>query len=332
MLSSIRPSLGRSVLKFLVGAASLAAASSAWAAWPEKPITLVVGYAAGGSVDAVARLVSAPLAERLGQSIVIENVGGAGGSIGATRTAQSAPDGYTFMIGSGSEVAIAWAVNPALKYNGLVDLAPVGLISTSPMVLVGNSKLPVNDLNGLLALAGTKADGLSLATSGVGTPQHLLLEYVNKKTGANILHVPYRSASSILQDVIGGRVDMSILTLSTALPYISSGQLKAFAVTGREPVDTLPGVAPLTQNAKLKDDVFDLWFGMLAPKGVDESIIKKMNQELNAVLQEPKVVRDLKKQGMAVAAGTPAEFGAYIKADSAKYQNIIKDAGITVSQ
>jgi tripartite-type tricarboxylate transporter receptor subunit TctC len=321
----------RTVLALVATALSFAMAPAASAAWPEKPITLIVGYAAGGSVDAMARLIATPLSQRLGQPIVVENQGGAGGAIGAARTARAAGDGYTMMVGSGSEVSIAWAVNPSLKYNGLTDLAPVGLISTSPMVLVGNKGVPASNLNSLLQYSKANRGKLTMATSGIGTPQHLLLEYIDRKTGADILHVPYRSASSIVQDVIGGRVDLSILTLSTALPFISSGQLQAFAVTGKEKSAALPGVPPLAQHQLLKEDAFDLWFGLLAPSGVPRAIIERVNKDLNAVLQQPDVVDAMKKQGMSVGAGTPAQFGAYIKADSAKYQKIIKEAGISVN-
>lgn len=321
----------RAVLAMATAALSSTFAPAASAAWPEKSITLVVGYAAGGSVDAMARLIGTPLSQRLGQPIVIENVGGAGGAIGAARVARAPADGYTFMVGSGSEVAIAWAVNPSLKYNGLTDLAPVGLISTSPMVLVGNKGVPASNLAGLLQYGKANRGKLSMATSGVGTPQHLLLEYINRKTGTDILHVPYRSASSIVQDVVGGRVELSILTLTTALPFIQSGQLQAFAVTGKEGSSALPGVPPLTQYPLLKDDAFDLWFGLLAPAGVPAATIERVNKELNAVLQQPDVIDALKKQGMSVGAGTAAQFGAYIKADSAKYQKIIKEAAISVN-
>lgn len=321
----------RVAIAALLSTACVFGMTPAWAAWPEKPITLVVGYAAGGSVDAVARLISTPLSRRLGQSIVIENLGGAGGALGATRAAKSPADGYTLMVGSGSEVAIAWATNPNLKYNGLTDLAPVGLISTSPMVLVGNKTVPASDMAGLLQYGTTHRGKLSLATSGVGTPQHLLLEYINRKTSTDILHVPYRSAASIVQDVIGGRVDLSILTLSTAQPFIASGQLRAYAVTGNEPAAALPGVPAITKTPALKDEVFDLWFGLLAPAGVPSEIIARVNTELNEVLKQPELREALLKQGMSVSPGTPAQFGAYIKADSQKYQKIIREAGIVVN-
>ena len=321
----------RVAIAALLSTACVFGMTPAWAAWPEKPITLVVGYAAGGSVDAVARLISTPLSKRLGQSIVIENLGGAGGALGATRAAKSPADGYTLMVGSGSEVAIAWATNPNLKYNGLTDLAPVGLISTSPMVLVGNKTVPASDMAGLLQYGTTHRGKLSLATSGVGTPQHLLLEYINRKTSTDILHVPYRSAASIVQDVIGGRVDLSILTLSTAQPFIASGQLRAYAVTGNEPAAALPGVPAITKTPALKDEVFDLWFGLLAPAGVPSEVIARVNTELNEVLKQPELREALLKQGMSVSPGTPAQFGAYIKADSQKYQKIIREAGIVVN-
>jgi tripartite-type tricarboxylate transporter receptor subunit TctC len=323
--------IARRTLLAALPAAALVHVAPAWAAWPEKSITLVVGYAAGGSVDAVARLIATPLSKRLGQSIVIENLGGAGGALGASRVAKAPADGYTLMVGSGSEVAIAWATNPNLKYNGLTDLAPIGLISTSPMVLVGNKTVPPTDMAGLLQYGRANRGKLSLATSGVGTPQHLLLEYINRKASTDILHVPYRSAASIVQDVIGGRVDLSILTLSTAQPFITSGQLRAYAVTGNEPVASLPGVPAITQNAALKDEIFDLWFGLLAPAGVPATTIARLNSELNEVLKQPDVREALAKQEMAVSPGTAAEFGAYVKTDSDKYQKIIKQAGIVVN-
>lgn len=310
--------------------AVVALTASAAMAWPDKPVTFVVGYAAGGSVDAVARVISTPLASRLGQPIVIENVGGAGGSIGAAKAARARADGYTFLVGSGSEVAIAWAVNPGLKYNGLKDLAGVGMVATSPMVLVGNKSVPASDLNSLLQYSKSNTGKLTLATSGVGTPQHLLLEYINRRSGGEVLHVPYRSASTIMQDVVGGRVDLSVLTLSTALPFITSGQLRAYAVTSREPDTLLPGVASLTQAPSLKNDVFDLWFGVLAPAGTPKPMVERMNKELNAVLQLPEVRDALTKQGMLVSPGTPEQFSEYVRDDSAKYQRIIKEASIVV--
>lgn len=308
----------------------LALTSTAQAAWPEKPITLVVGYAAGGSVDAIARLVAQPLSERLGQPIVIENLGGAGGAVGAARVARSAPDGYTLMLGSGSEVAIAWAVNPGLKYNGITGLTPISLIATSPMVLVANPTVAVSTLDELLAYSKANPGKLSLATSGVGTPQHLLLEYMNRRAGIDILHVPYRSASSIAIDVIGGRVDLSILTLSTALPFIETGKMKSLAVTGVAASPLLPKVPTLNRNARLQGADFDLWFGLLAPGGLPAPMVERLHRELAVVLQRPDVQESIKKQGMLAEYRTSAEFADYVKADSVKYQRIIKDADISV--
>ena len=330
MTTAINPSR-RTALLAIASTASALAAPWAFAADSDRPISLVVGYAAGGSVDAIARLIASPLSKRLGQSIVVENYGGAGGSIGASRVAKARPDGYTLMVGSGSEVAIAWAVNPTLQYNGLKDLAPIGLISTSPMVLVGNNGIPAKDMAGLIQYGKAHPGKLSLATSGVGTPQHLLLEYMNRKLAMDILHVPYRSAASIIQDVIGGRVNLSILTLSTAQPYIASKQLQAYAVTGDTAAPALPGVPPITQTPELKGEIFDLWFGLLAPVGIPDTQVTRLNEALNEVLQQPEVREALEKQGMTASAGTAADFGTYINADSQKYQKIIKEAGIVVN-
>jgi tripartite-type tricarboxylate transporter receptor subunit TctC len=320
----------RSALITIACCASALAVPRVFAADSDKPISLMVGYAAGGSVDAIARLIAGPLSQRLGQPIVVENYGGAGGSIGASRVAKAPADGSTLMVGSGSEVAIAWAVNPSLPYNGLKDLQPIGLISASPMVLVGNNKLPARDLASLIQYGKTHPGKLSLATSGVGTPQHLLLEYMNRKLGMDILHVPYRSAASIIQDVIGGRVDLSILTLSTAQPYIESKQLQAYAVTGESPAAALPGVPSITQTPELRGKIFDLWFGLLAPAGLPAAQVTRINKALNEVLQLPEIRQALEKQGMIASPGTAAEFAAYTRADSEKYQKIIKQANIVV--
>ncbi len=291
---------------------------------------MVVSYNAGGSVDYVARLIAPALSQRLGQAIVIENVGGASGAIGAGRVVRSASDGYTLMLGSGSEVAIAWAVNPSLKYNGITDLTPISLIGTSPMVLVGNTTVPARTLDELLAYSKAHPGKLNLATSGVGTPQHLLLEYINRRTGSNIVHIPYRSASSILTDVLGDRVDLSILTLTTALSYLKSGKLQGYAVTGANASPILPKLLPLGKHTKLSGANFSHWFGLLAPAGLPGPITERIHRELAVVLQQPNIRDSLRKQGIDIAPSTPAQFAEFVKADSTKYQHIIKEADISV--
>lgn len=317
-------------LKALCLAGLMLASANASAAWPDKPITMVVSYGAGGSVDYIARLLAPRLSERLGQEIVVKNVGGAAGSIGAMQVAKSAPDGYTLMLGSGSEVAIAWAVNPDLKYNGLKDLAAIALVGTSPMVIVGNKGVAAGSLDALLDYARANPGALSLATSGVGTPQHLLLEYINRRAKTDILHVPYRSAGSILSDVMGGRVDLSILTLTTALTQLEGGKLQSYALTGKQRMDVLPGTPVLEENAALKDADFSLWFGLLAPGGTSKDIIERLNREVNAILEEPAIQKSLKEQGLDAGGGTSAAFADFIKKDSEKYQQIIKSANIVV--
>lgn len=317
-------------LKALCLSGLMFASAHAAAAWPNKPITMVVSYGAGGSVDYIARLLAPKLAQRLGQEIIVKNVGGAAGSIGATQVAKSAPDGYTLMLGSGSEVAIAWAVNPDLKYNGLEDLAAIALVGTSPMVIVGNTEVPAKNLDGLLDHARANPGALSLATSGVGTPQHLLLEYINRRAKVDVLHVPYRSAGSILSDVMGGRVDLSILTLTTALAQLEGGKLQAYALTGKDRMDVLAGTPVLEENAALKGADFSLWFGLLAPKGTPEDIVDRLNREVNALLEDPSIQKSLKEQGLGAGGGTPDAFADFIKKDSEKYQQIIKSANIVV--
>lgn len=297
--------------------------------WPAKPISMIVSYGAGGSVDYIARLIAPRLAEKLGQEIVVENVGGAAGSIGAARVARSAADGYTILLGSVSEVAIAWAANPNLTYNGITDFSAISLIGTSPMVLVGNKTIPASDLNGLLDYAKQNPGKLSLATSGIATPQHLLLEYINSNAGVDILHVPYRSAASIMADVIGERVDLSILTLTTALAQLETGKLQAFAQTGTRRSSILPNVPVLDENSALKGADISLWFGLLAPKGTPNTIVQRLNQELEVILNEPNIQKNLRTQGLEVVGGTPDSFAKFISDDSHKYQKIISSGNIS---
>ncbi|MET4575077.1 Bug family tripartite tricarboxylate transporter substrate binding protein [Ottowia thiooxydans] len=330
MSRNLRSVSRRTMLSYVAAPALALPAAAAWA-WPDKQINMVLGYAAGGSVDAVARLIAPALSNRLGQSIVIENLGGVGGALGATRVARAAPDAHTLMLGSTSEVCIAWAVNPNLKYNGLTDLAPVGNIASSGLVLVGNKGIPRQTTPELLQYVKSNPGKVSLATVGVGTPHHLMLEYINRMTGTDILHVPYRSAASITTDVISGRVSLSLLSVTTALPFIESGQLHAFAVTSKLEDPALPGVPPLSRVAGLKDAVFELFYGMFAPANTPQALLEKLNTELNAILKTPDIQQALLKQGIVASGGSIHQFKKQVRDDSEKYQQIIKSAGITLS-
>jgi tripartite-type tricarboxylate transporter receptor subunit TctC len=211
--------LGRVLLALLALSGLPAAQAQTWPT--SKPISLVVGYPAGGSVDLVARIIAEPLAKRLGTPVIIENVGGAGGTIGAQKVVSANPDGYTLLLGSGSEVSIARLFNAAVKYNGETDLSPVALIGITPMVFVTNSKTGVKTMEEAIAKSKRERNQLSFASSGIGTPLHVSGELINLMAGTTFRHVPYRGAGQQLQDLLGGNIEFSVSVLSSALPISS---------------------------------------------------------------------------------------------------------------
>lgn len=306
-----------------------AAGSAVASTWPVKPITLVVGYNAGGSVDMVARIVGIELSKRLGQSVIIDNVGGAGGSIGAYKVVRAEADGYTLLVGSGSEVSIARLTNPAVRYDGEKDLAPITFVGTQPMVLIGRNGLAARNTEELIAIAKSQPGGVSYASSGIGTPLNLAGELIKQQGKVDILHVPYKGAGVIITDLIGGQIDLAVMGLSSTLSHIQSGSVQAYGVTEARRSNVLPNVPALAESATLKGVDMGLWFGLLAPVKTPRPVIDRLNTEMQAVLAMPEVKRKLADAGMEVAPpGNPAQFGAFIKRETARYQTIVKAAGI----
>jgi tripartite-type tricarboxylate transporter receptor subunit TctC len=296
--------------------------------YPSKPITLIVGYTPGGSVDLIARIVAPELGKRLGQSIVIENIGGAGGTIGAGKVVNAPADGYTLLLGSGSEVCIARLTNPAVPYDGTKDLAPVTLAGTQPMVLVGSKNLPAHNTAELIALARSEPDKLSYASSGVGTPLNLAGELVKQQAKVSITHIPYKGAAAMSNDLLGGQVDLAVFGLSSALSYIQSGQVNVYGVTSAKRASIVPNVPALAEDPTLKNVDMDIWFGLLAPRKTPQDVIQRLNKEMQAVLAMPETQRKLAEQGVQVVAKDPAQFGAFIQGEAAKYKTIVDAADI----
>ena len=296
--------------------------------YPTKPITLVVGYTAGGSVDLVARTVAPELGRRLGQSVVIENLGGAGGTIGAQKVVKAEADGYTLLMGSGSEVSIARLTNPAVRYDGEKDLAPITFVGTQPMVLVGKLQLPAKDASELMALAKAKPGTLSYASSGVGTPLNLAGELIKQQGQVNITHVPYKGASAMATDLLGGQIDLAVMVLSSALPHIQAGRVRAYGVTEAKRASVAPNVPALAETPALKGVDMGVWFGLMAPSAVPKPIIDRLNTEMQAVLALPDVRKKLAEAGVEVQPANPAQFGGFVKRETAKYRTIVQAADI----
>ena len=295
--------------------------------WPaDKAITLVVGYPAGGSVDLVARIISEPLGKRLGAQMIVENVGGAGGTIGAQKVVNAAPDGYTLLLGSGSEVSIARIYNSAIKYNGETDLTGIGLIGVTPMVFVAGPKAGVKTMDEALALAKRNPGKFNFASSGIGTPLHVAGELINLKAGTAIRHVPYRGAAQMVQDVLGNNIEFGVFVLSSALPHIESGKMTALAVTTPERSRVAPQVPAMAEFAKMKDYNMNVWFGLFGPAKLPAPMAARLNKELGEVLRDPAVWQKLQKAGISNEGGTPQALASFIKAETLRVRSVVNQA------
>ena len=315
----------RSLMCLLVWAASMATAHAQ--TWPAaKAITLVVGYPAGGSVDLVARVISEPLGKRLGAQIIVENVGGAGGTIGAQKVVSAAPDGYTLLLGSGSEVSIARIYNSAIKYNGETDLTSIGLIGTTPMVFVAGPKAGVKTMDEALSLARRNPGKYNFASSGVGTPLHVAGELVNLKAGTSIKHVPYRGAAQMVQDMLGNNIEFGVFVLSSAMPHIESGKMTPLAVTTPERSRAAPQIPAMAEFAKLKDYNMNVWFGLFGPAKLPVPMVARLNKELGEVLRDPAVWQKLQKAGISNEGGTPQALASFIKAETLRVRSVVNQA------
>jgi tripartite-type tricarboxylate transporter receptor subunit TctC len=317
----------RAVLALAASLCATLAAPAFAQAWPAgKPISLVVGYPAGGSVDLVARIVAEPLAKRLGTPVVVENVGGAGGTIGAQKVVNAAPDGYTLLLGSGSEVSIARLFNTAVRYNGETDLSPVSLIGVTPMVFVTNPKTGVKSMDEAIDKSRREKNMLSFASSGIGTPLHVSGELINLMAGTTFRHVPYRGAAQQVQDLLGGNIEFSVSVLSSALPHIESGRMIPLGVTTATRSRAAPQIPALSESPRLKGYDMNVWFGLFGPARMPAPMVARLNKELNAVLREEAVWQKLQKAGISNEGGTPQALGAFIAAETRRVRSVVNQA------
>src|SRR5262245_3520159 len=297
--------------------------------YPSRPITLIVPYAPGGSVDAVARVIAPRLGERLGQNIIIENVAGAGGVTGTQRAARAEPDGYTLLFSVESTMAIARLVQPSVvQYDSQKDFQPITMIGSSPLVLVGKNSLPAKDLAELIALLRANPSKFSYATSGVGTSLHVAGEMINIEGNVRMVHVPYRVGAQIVTDLMGNHVDLAVLPLVMALPAHRQGNVRIFGIT--EPVRSplAPDLPSLAEQPELKNVHITVWFGLFAPAKVPAGIVNRIQQEVAALLKEPDTRAKLEATNLQVIGNTPSEFAAFLSAEIAKYSAIVKAANI----
>ena len=294
--------------------------------YPSKPITIVVGYPPGGSTDLTGRVVAAALAKQLNTSIVIENVGGAGGAIGAQKVLNAAPDGYTLLVGANNEIAINRLVSPNIKYHWR-EFTPIGLIASQPMVLVAAPKMDVKSVDDLIKLAKSKPGQFSYGSSGVGTSLHLTGEMLKEQAGIFMTHIPYRGVAPLTNDLIGNNIEFGVFVLSSGLPHIRSGKVTALGTTEKNRSKVTPDIAALAEHPSLKNMDIATWFALMAPGNLPTVIQTRLKQALNEALQDPELRSKLENSGSTVAQGS-VDMVEFLKSETIKYQRIVDFAQI----
>ncbi|MGB7456980.1 MAG: tripartite tricarboxylate transporter substrate binding protein [Pseudolabrys sp.] len=320
----------------LAGAAALAAGvpfAKAQSNFASQPIHILVGYAAGGGVDIVARLLQEPMKAALGQPIIIENRTGASAMLATGAVATAPPDGYTLLMAASGEVAINhFLFKEKMAYDPVKELAPIAMIGSVPCVVVIADTTPVRNPKELVAYAKANPGKLSFSSSGIGNPQQLAGELMNSMAGIQVLHVPYRGSAPAVTDVATGAVTMSFSSLAAALPLMQAGKIRAIAVTSHERMPQLPDVAPLSEGAPgLADYELLNWFAMFGTAGTPPEIVERLNSIVNTALKDPAIADKLLPQGIVPKPMKVAEFKAFVDAERTKFGKIVEQANIKLS-
>lgn len=316
--------------RLALAAAALAAAGLAAAqGYPAKPIKMIVPFPPAGSTDISARAVAGKLGERLGQPVVIENKGGAGGNIGAEAAAKSAPDGYTLFVGTVGTNGINRALYAKLGYDHLRDFAPVTLLSTTPNVLVVNPSVTAKSVKELIELAKAKPGELTFASSGSGTSIHLSGELFNTMAGLKMQHVPYKGSAPMLIDLISGQVNLAFDNLSASIQHIRAGKLRALAVTTAQRAPTMPEL-PTVSEAGVPGYESSSWNAIFVPAGTPRPVIDRLAKEITAILQSEETKAYFASQGATAGGGTPEELQAFVNAETEKWARAVKASGARI--
>jgi len=293
--------------------------------YPAKPIRVVVPFPPGGGTDLMARSVMQKLGESLGATMIIDNRGGAGGSIGSDIVAKSPADGYTLLIISGAH-AINPSLYPKLPYDSVRDFAPVTMFTSGPGLLVVHPSVPARTVKEFIALAKSRPGQLNYASAGIGTPPHLAGELFKTMAGVDIVHVPYKGNGPAYTDLIGGHVSVMFPTIPTAIPHVRAGKLRALAVTTRSRTPIAPELPPISESGVPGYDVSS-WYGLLAPAGTPAAVVSRLQREIAKVLRSPDVGEKLTAQGLDLVGSTPDAFAAVIKSEIMKWAKVVKASG-----
>lgn len=314
-------------LSILLLAATAAGASLAQT-WPAKPVRVVVPFPAGGGTDLITREVTNKV-NASGYTFVIDNKPGSGGNLGVDAAAKAAPDGYTFVMGQTSNLAINPTLYAKLPYDPLKDLTPISLVASSPLVIVTGADSPYKTLADVVKAAKEKPGSLNYATSGNGTVAHLATESFQKVAGIKLTHVPYKGAAQGATDVISGQVHLYVSSIPTLIGHIKSGKMRAIAVTSLKRADDLPQVPAIAESG-YKDFEAVTWFGILGPANLPKDVVAKFNADINKALKDSDLQKKLGDQGADIAGSTPEQFTKLIRDDIARWGKIVKESGAKV--
>jgi tripartite-type tricarboxylate transporter receptor subunit TctC len=297
--------------------------------WPAKPIRIVVPFSPGGVADNSARVIADKLGARLGQQVIVENRAGASGNIGSEAVAKAAPDGYTLLLGFDGTMVINPHVFAKLPFDTLRDFQPVTKLGDATLILVAHPSLPANSLPELIAYSKAQPGGVAYGTSGTGGTPHLAGELLVQRSGAKLVHVPYKGGGQAIGDVVGGQIPLVYTAIATAQQYVKSGRLKAIAVSSGKRAAALPEVPTFVEGGQ-PGFVVDSWVGILAPAKTPRPIVDRLQKEIAAVLADPEVKARYEVLGIEPVGNSPDQFAAQIKADLSRWEQVVKQAGIKV--
>jgi tripartite-type tricarboxylate transporter receptor subunit TctC len=319
--------LRRALLALGVLGACAGAALAQPDAYPSRPITIVVGYPPGGSTDLVARVVAEEMAKVLKGTLVIENIGGAGGALGAQKVVAAKPDGYTLLVGVNNEIVIAESINKSLKYKGVRDLEPLAVLAAQPLVLVASPKAgvrtPAQFVDAVKKAPGKHAFG----SSGIGTSLHLLGELVKEKAGLDLLHVPYRGVAPLATDLLGGNIDYGVFVMSSALPHIKAGKLVPIGISEARRSSITPDIPALAEHPAMKGIDLSSWFMLAGPKGMPREMVATLRAAAQEALKSPTVLQKLKDAGATVPPPVP-DLHRFMVEETEKFRRIADSAKI----
>ena len=329
----MNPNSGRVDRRHVLLSALMLTGRAAWSqAYPARPIHIVVPFTPGGSTDLLARAIGVELGRTLKQAIVIENLPGAGGSIGAERVAKAAPDGYTLLMGHIGTLAINPSLYPRLDYDPLRSFVPVAWVARVPNVLVVHASVPARDLEELIALARAKPGQLAFGSGGNGSAAHITMEYLKLQTGTSFLHIPYRGTAPAVNDLLAGQVQVLFTGTPALLPHIKAGKIRALAVSSPRRIAQLPEVPTVAESAVAGTQGFeaDQWYGLVAPAGTTPEIVALLNRQVNVSLGSAGVSASLATEGAEPMPATPQAFAELIAGEIGRWQRVIREAHITI--